>query len=402
MQIDPNRLPVNVKLPAAELPRGFRLGDQFAAKVEMVDGKPMLRLSASPLQLPLPAGTGLRPGQAVTVQVTQLQPSVVLKVLPQLAEAELADVLRTAAPADDAQPAASPARTAPAPLPDRQFQQTVESALRALLPQAGSRIPLAETLRTLLTVAPERLPPALRDALSALLTALPRADEAAEPTALRQAISRSGVFLESMLARTPAGEAPALPRDLKALLLRVLARAQAPEAAAGPKQAARALESALLEEMAAVEQASGKALQRLQLLQLQSVQSRDGLDLLLELPLRLGEQLDHLQLQVQEEAAEPDQPERPDPGLQVRLNFGFQDLGRISVSLRLAQDQVSVIWWSEQPEVAALVREHLGELRERLEALGLTVRELNTVAGKPAAAADVPVLMRRGLVDEKA
>lgn len=110
--------------------------------------------------------------------------------------------------------------------PETRMARAVRTAAAEAVPRQVGVAPLMANVRAV--VERSDMPPEVREAGKALLAHMPQAAELATPQGLRQAVERSGVFLEARMARaattppTPAGEAaPALPQanDMKAALL---------------------------------------------------------------------------------------------------------------------------------------------------------------------------------------
>lgn len=341
MQIDPPHRPLTLQLPptgGARAALELQLGQQLAARVHLTADGVMLELDDVVLQA---AGRPpLRDGQWVRLLVTQLQPQVQLQMLNEEA--------------------------AEAPL---------QQALRQLLPQPSSQTALPRQLAELLQAPGTRLPAPVNERLTGLLALLPDPARLSTAEGLRQALRGSGLLLEPLLAAEPDAVAPQ--RDLKAALLR-LAETLRQQLAEGDTTDA---ETAPLRRL--LETAEG-GLQRLQLLQLHAASSDSVFDLIFEIPLRLQNQLENLQLRLRRErdgGTEAD-GEPGAAGLQVQLGFEFADAGRLQVALALRGEALSLYCWAERPALAASVAHHLPELRQRLEALGLTVRELGSRQGK--------------------
>ncbi|WP_454760104.1 flagellar hook-length control protein FliK [Caulobacter segnis] len=109
--------------------------------------------------------------------------------------------------------------------PETRMARAVRTAAAEAVPRQVGVAPLMANVRAV--VDRPDMPPEVREAGRALLAQTPQAAELATPQGLRQAVERSGVFLEARMARAattplPAGEAaPALPQanDMKAALL---------------------------------------------------------------------------------------------------------------------------------------------------------------------------------------
>jgi hypothetical protein len=108
--------------------------------------------------------------------------------------------------------------------PETRMARAVRTAAAEAVPRQAGIAPLMANVRAV--VDRPDMPPEVREAGRALLAKTPQAAELATPQGLRQAVERSGVFLEAKMARaavTPAASdpAPALPQsnDMKAALL---------------------------------------------------------------------------------------------------------------------------------------------------------------------------------------
>ncbi len=127
------------------------------------------------------------------------------------------------------------------------------------------------------------------------------------------------------------------------------------------------------------------ALSRIQLHQLASLPTDEGprQQLNLELPMRLGDGIHLLHMQIEREPDDPRQPERP-PYFTVRLAFDPGDaIGPLRITVTLIGEHVSTVFWAEREEGARQLRERMGELREQLEAAGVKVGRVACHEGLP-------------------
>lgn len=114
-------------------------------------------------------------------------------------------------------------QTAALTKPETRLVRAVRTAAAEAVPRQTGLAPLMANVRAV--VARPDMPPEVREAGRALLAKAPTAAEIATPQGLRQAVERSGVFLEARMARaaaTPPQEGqPRLPEtnDMKAALL---------------------------------------------------------------------------------------------------------------------------------------------------------------------------------------
>lgn len=271
------------------------------------------------------------------------------------------------------------------------------------------------------------LPEALNASVDKLLASMPDIQELTDPKTLAKALDASGLFLEAKLLQ---GQAGALPLDLKANLLRLIAQlapgltpdspqlnpnsgammAQVLPAfvrnalgalgQAGARQQAMGfpLPSRLMQsleeedDLESLLKLAAAAVSRLQTHQLSSLaQSQvlpDGTHLTtwqLELPMRNQQDLVPLQIKLQKEEL-PSPKGRQEDGekvWKVELAFDLAPLGPLQVQAQLIRGALSSQLWAEQTRTAELIDRELGHLRERLVEAGLQVSELACRQGQP-------------------
>ncbi len=116
-----------------------------------------------------------------------------------------------------------PQQAAPKATPETRMARAVRTAAAEAVPRQVGVAPLMANVRAV--VDRSDMPSEVREAGRALLAQTPKAAELATPQGLRQAVERSGVFLEARMARaavaTSPEAAPTLPQanDMKAALL---------------------------------------------------------------------------------------------------------------------------------------------------------------------------------------
>jgi hypothetical protein len=116
---------------------------------------------------------------------------------------------------------------------------TTTAAVRTLLPRYGPTTPLLASLARLDQAPPGSLPPPLAAAVRAVLRELPDRASLSTAQGVKNAIERSGAFLEHRLASAGNTPAPVLDSDFKANLLRLLVQLrELPVADNRPPQAA--------------------------------------------------------------------------------------------------------------------------------------------------------------------
>lgn len=308
-----------------------------------------------------------------------------------------------------------------------------DQALRQALPRQQALGGLLAALQPLSEPVPGRvpLPMAVSEGIRALLAALPQREAVvAGGEQLRQALLRSGPFLEARLAEAVAQGLPGLTaeNDLKAGLLGLLARllglrlptaptdrpprpagADAPPPLPGGQPAAQArvtfdtLDDAA-ETLRQLRQQVEGALARVQLGQLASLPAEDDgrRAWLLELPLRQPDgQVDVLALRFEEEAARGHADESP--RWQVSLALDLPGLGPVQAHIALRGGSVSARFQAESAATVRLFEHHLSELQQRLRAAGLAVGSLAAAQ----ATGETPATgtgngLPRGLLDEEA
>lgn len=306
----------------------------------------------------------LRPGQSLTLQVTQAGTPTVLRIVPE-----------TATGTDG-----------------------INRALRQALPRQGEIQPLLDGLVGAAR-APGPLPPAVAAFANRLLSRLPDIQTLAVPGELKQALHDSGLFLEAHLARNSA----APERDLKAMLLQLQGilrnTAVAPNRHDLPGSTPPTPENADAQTVAALQHRTDAALARVVMNQIDSL-PRDAsatTPLVVELPLRWNDQPGMLRLQIEPDDAARHE-ENATPGWSVWLSFEPGDLGPVHCRLQLRGERVSAVFWAERETTAALLEENLGQLESGFRQEGLTPRRLHCRTGKPP----LPATHRRSVLDERA
>lgn len=284
------------------------------------------------------------------------------------------------------------------------------------------------------------LPLPVREAASALLALAPGITELDSPEAVARVLNHSGVFLESGLL-TGRLETPEL--DLKGALLRLVATilpnlpsqgaaGSAPNPATlatmlatapgfvrnalgilgqvGPRSqetpgfplSDRALtKGAHEDDLQSLLRLASAALSRVQTHQLASLEQNPGNtqgtpvhNWQMEFPLRVLNDIVPLQVRMQAQDA-PEEREaemerdadgnRLPPRKLWRLDLAFDlpRLGPLHVQAQLFNSNLSSQVWAEQPATVTVVRQELPWFRERLQAAGLNVGELDCHSGRP-------------------
>lgn len=357
---------LRVALPAGTEARAWQVGQVLSALVRSSGPESaVLRINGQSIEAattrPLPQG------QVLQLEVAALTPRVTLR-------------LATADPA----------------------QALLNTAQRTLLPRQA---PLDRLIQTLAGIGDQsRLPPPVRDAVNALLRAIPASGDLAQDGRVRDLFRNNGLLFEQKLQQVLRQEAPPnqLAGDQKGLLANLLRQLFAalpdrPRSAEGsrhaPPGAAQATPgtgasapppplprdlSALLGLLA--RQADG-ALARVQLSQVNLIASEAQLPWLVEIPVRDGDRTDALRLLLDREAENA--PAADERGWTVRLSLDNPELGGLHCTITLRGQTVSTNWWAEHRDTANRLDAELDRLAARLEALDLTVGGMRCVHGKP-------------------
>ncbi|MBQ54540.1 MAG: flagellar hook-length control protein FliK [Pseudomonadaceae bacterium] len=306
------------------------------------------------------------------------------------------------------------------PLGSRLDQLALNQHLGGQQTRQGSLDGLLKTMQSL--NSQPGLSEGLRSSIDKLFAALPDSSQLSTAKGLSGALENSGLFLESKLL---GGQTQQLPTDLKANLLRLLGQLQpnltnpAPllpanaaastalsqalpafarnilgnlaqsnsrqQALSFPLHAGAALNGEEEADLEALLKLAAAAISRLQTHQLSSLaQSQIGPDgnLLttwqLEVPMRHAQEFYPVQIKVQQDQQEQQsQTDEPRETLwKVELAFDIPPLGPIHVQAQLAFGSLSGCLWAQQSDTALLIDSELDNLRERLLAAGLQVREL--------------------------
>ncbi|MEN5029908.1 flagellar hook-length control protein FliK [Pseudomonas sp. Ps21-P2] len=278
------------------------------------------------------------------------------------------------------------------------------------------------------------LSPSLRASIEQLLADLPDIPQMTTAKGVAQALNASGLFMESRLL---AGQNPTLVPDMKANLLRLVTQLLpglpgnvSYDAAAAGNTLARAMPSVLRsafgtlglvappsdtinfplpprtlghpeskDDLEMLLKLAAGAISRLQSHQLggleQTRTNADGTQVTtwqLEIPMRNAHDIVPLQVKVQREET-PERDEHSDTPVQeakereklwrVELAFDLEPLGPLQVQAQLIAGSIASQLWAEREGSAELISSELDNLRARLVACGLNVKELECNRGVP-------------------
>ena len=295
-------------------------------------------------------------------------------------------------------------------------ENLAQVALRERLPQQNGFAPLLAAVQTLAQRPVMRqLPPALRPLLAQLEQAMRSPADVTTGAGLREAIARSGLFLESNLAQGAQLAAGAGDDDWKAVLLKLanLLDSYAPPKGSplnpgtasstpadgdtppplmqrGMQAQARAANTAATLAALATEDDAGPLLGQLHttvraaLARIEVAQLEAGTvpAWIAEIPVKGRDGHDVLQLQLDYPAAADDDTPR-----QWTLGFAIDlpALGPVQGELQLHDLRLSVRLWAERASTTDRLEQQFTALRHRLAACGLLLDQLSCQTGLPRA-----------------
>jgi hypothetical protein len=293
---------------------------------------------------------------------------------------------------------------------DTHPDNSVNQALRELLPQQNGYAPLLATVNTLSQWSVVRqLPTDLRSALALLEHSMSTPEEVSTPEGLRMAVNRSGLFLESQLAQAPATDVTTAHDDMKGALLRLVAILKGqPLASEGndveidPPLLYRGVipqgRFYLPPELAQTNEATDflprlytdaqAALARLEVAQLQATPAHWTV----EIPVQDADGADVLQLLLKQQHSEQGES----------WTFGFSldlpSLGPIVGELQLRGLRLSVRLWTQHRDTADRLESEFENFRTRLNATGLFLDQLSCQVGLPHAGNSVSAVFLKATV----
>lgn len=277
-------------------------------------------------------------------------------------------------------------------------ESTVSRALRERLPQQNGYAPLLATLDALTQWSQLRqLPDYIRSALALLEYSIRTPEEVSQGTGLREAILRSGLFLEAALAAMNGDAAALGDDDWKSALLRLAAalqnQAQASASNNGaeipPPMQQRGMQAQpraplLLETqtddidglLTRLRGEVNAALARLEVTQLEASMLPAWI---IEIPLKGKDGHDILQLCIE--------PTEQDPPASATWTLSFAidlpPLGPVQGELQLRGLRLSVRLWAQHRTTVEKLERQFTNLRQRLATHGLTLDQLSCQCGLP-------------------
>ena len=290
----------------------------------------------------------------------------------------------------------------------------VQRALRERLPQQNGYAPLLATLGALAQRPVLRqLPPEVRNALALLDQGVRTPQDITRPEGLREAVARSGLFLESQLAQPRTNPLPLGDEDFKGVLLRLAAMldrqprlpARTPSISADtpPPLRQRGLQAQPRVPLALplgetpadedINQLLGRlrgdvhaALARLEIAQLDAAAAQAWM---IEIPLQGARGRDVLQIHLEH-------GQDSDTGGETwTLGFALDlpALGPLQGELQLRDLRLNMRLWAERSATTERLERQFTPLRQRLAASGLQLDQLSCQTGLPQGHAHASALL---------
>ena len=290
-----------------------------------------------------------------------------------------------------------------------QLDSNINQALRERLPQQNGYAPLLATVGALSQWAIVRqLPPYLRSALALLEHSMSTPQEISTGEGLRQAVNRSGIFLEAQLAQAPADDATTAHDDMKGALLRLMTilkgqpligegnddevdpplfyRGVMPQGRLSlPSELAHSNEATdFLPRLYTDVQA---ALARLEVAQLQAGMTK----WMVEIPVQDTDGADVLQLLLNQQQA-------GEQSWTLGFSLDLPSLGPIVGELHLRGLRLSVRLWAQHRQTVDQLEEQFDNMHSRLDATGLFLDQLSCQFGLPQAGNSVSAVFLKATV----
>ena len=317
-------------------------------------GEMILRVGAE--RVTASADIPLQPGARLLLEVKQVQPNITFRLLsnappPNIAAAEaMPEAMRLQRQASAAQPIAA---------------RTGLSALFALLGGLQS--------------GPLQSVGIDRTALRQLQAGLLNAPDLARAETLQRALRSNGTFHEGMLASGNPELMRLAASDMKAQLLRMMAKVQAKlEEARAVSLAPEQVET--LEQMKSTIEQGLRAVTQNQMGSMPAEQSQLSQQWLFDVPFRYGDQVYNLGVEISEDSASKSGATDPeDKSWSAKLSLAMPGLGVTELALRLAEAKVTVdVTSSERATLEMFVRSK-ATLTSGLESRGLSLYRLNVL-----------------------
>jgi len=320
------------------------------------------------------------------------------------------------------------------PLSVRLEPLAINQELQTQFRQQGS---LQQLFQGLNTLSPGNLSPETQKFIQQLLTSMPEVSQLTDAKKLAQVLLNSGGQLENRLAN---GVLDSAQQDIKANLLRLIGQllpllptSNASLAGAQSALLSQALPSLMREQLlsgvkgqlreqalrfplpsgllqsldnpddlGAMLRLAAAAVSRLQTHQLASLGQTqthaDGTQVTvwqLEVPARDQHNLVPIQLKFQHEQAAQQQSEQAVTSVwKIDLSFDLEPLGPLHIQASLQDGSISTQLWAQQSATVEFIDHELNHLRDRLLAIGLSVKDLTCHQGSPPQGAKTALQQR--------
>lgn len=278
---------------------------------------------------------------------------------------EKALLIRTAAQQVVLQPLANSADTGIT-------QQSINNALRHVLPSQQPVADVLQQLQQLTGKAPEPSRSALNSIVSSMINLFAVKTNASGEALhnVQQNLINGGLFTENRLT-APGSKLPT--DDMKGQLGKLLLLAdKLPEQ---PRQQMLELVKGLLNRVTS---------QQLESIQNTRTNNDGGLErfFALDLPIRHGQQLDNVELKISEHS----QPRTETEGQstwRVRLHFDLQQQGTIDAELILEQEhQITARFWCSHPDMHQTMQQRLEDFNQQMRDKGFAINALHCSEGQ--------------------
>lgn len=340
--------------------RNWQVGQMLNALVtaQRPTGDIVLRIAGQ--QITARADIPVQQGTNLLLEVKQLHPQVVLKILPPATQGSASATTNSA--------------------PGVAGSQSTGGLLRLLSadgaqPATRNIADIANTLRVLRTVlATGSDNPAQR-----LLVSLPGMTALLNGPGLRRAIASSGSFLEASLAGAPAHAASpgdVAESDVKAQLMRILEQVKTALQRSGGERTADTKAAFLVDARRDLEAAIGSI--TVNQLQSQPSDSPASRVWLFDVPFILDDGIRNLQVRVDREGDGNYSDDASDtmPRWRVELHLDLPRLGALQLTTHLRAEVVSVELCAKESRTRELLQTRADELAAALDGLGLEVPSL--------------------------
>lgn len=221
------------------------------------------------------------------------------------------------------------------------------------------------------------------------------ARQLADPKFLKEALNQSGLFLEAHLKQLLLMGGVLTQGDLKAELLRILARVKLQQETTG--SGSRSMDSDGLFEL---QQKLEGALARMTLAQMQAGEAREtgGYRWAFELPVKINDGYQTLFISIDSDESRSSEDEQSQ-GWKVRLGMEFPKLGHVEAELFFSGKKLSVVTYAASPDTFKLMNDQIDLLRSSLESRGLETGTILCRLGSTEETSDSAI--HSSCVDEK-